>query len=187
MPTLLHDAVGSVLFYVAMLIAAVLLGLGTLAPRWLVQQQLEQQVAQSRQELAARESQCLKLEQAVAALRSDPRFVEQLARRQLGRSATNDERIPLVDNSLNFSIDALLEEPHGAGAPHKVEPAEAALRPLAELVSAHPQLRTGFMAAAALIALAAFALLTETPATARWVERSVIAGYLASLAGRYTR
>ena len=144
----------SLLFWLALLLAALLYGAVALGPKYLAWLETRREYHDGQVHLVALERQVGYLERVVSALENDPQFAAELARVDFDAYRPGEEQIP-VDARL--SLDGLLKE----------TPAVRSARlpwytPLVAQAAQNERLRRNLLIAAALVVLFAFTFLQES-------------------------
>lgn len=174
----------SLLFWLALLVAAVLYGAVALAPKYLAYLESRHAFHGNQIRLIALQQNERYLEKTVAALENDPDFAAELARVDFNATRPGEEKIP-VDPHL--SLDARAEPELSITNPRLPWYA-----PLVTLIAENERLRRNLLIAAAAVVLLAFTFLHESEAprirsAARVVQGGASAAFapMRWLAARY--
>jgi cell division protein FtsB len=176
----------SLLFWLALLLAALLYGAVALSPKYMAWLETRREYHDGQVRLVALERQVGYLERVVSALESDPQFAAELARVDFDACRPGEEQIP-VDARL--SLDGLVKETHAVRAARLPW-----YTPLVAQAAENEPLRRNLLIAAASMVLFAFTFLHESRdpqirSTARRVQqgtRSMFAG-VTWLVARYRK
>ncbi len=141
----------SVLFWLALLVAAVLYASVVLAPKVLAYLDLRDEYVANQVELVAREREVNYLSSVAGALRSDPDFAAELARIDFDAVRPGEERIAVEEH---LSLQPRSLEAAAAVEPPNVPYAEFA-RELAALAD-RPKYRTGALLSSVILVVIAF-------------------------------
>ena len=176
----------SLLFWLALLTAAVLYAAVALAPKYLAHLESRRAFRANQTRLVALQQNERYLQRTVAALESDPQFAAELARVDFNALRPGEEKIP-VDSHL--SLDARAEPELRVTNPRLPWYA-----PLVTVAAENERLRRNLLIAAALVVLLAFTFLHESEAprirsAARRVQGGASAAFapVKWLAARYQR
>lgn len=167
----------SLLFWLALLVAAGLYAAVALAPRYLAWLELREEFYRNQVRLVALERQAAYLNSVVAALENDSQFAAELARIDFDASRPGEERIPV---ERHLSLDGRSADPAAA-------PLASSLpwyAPLVALAAQDHRLRRNVLIAAAVVVIVAFTFLHESQAPQiRAAARNVHGGAKAMSAG----
>lgn len=161
-PTAWIGGLTSMLFWLVLLTAAAVYSAVALAPKILHWQNWQEVYVRQRYELVDREQQLAALERMVNALDEDPKFIADLARLEMDAPEPGMDSVPV--------------EPELQHDPRQLRAAKSAglmatppppWQPWLLVLATQPALRTGLLAAAAILVVAAFTFLHDGSETAR--------------------
>lgn len=170
----------SLIFWLCLLVAAILFGLVSLAPKYSVYLQLRSKFDVNQRKLVALEAQTEELSRVVHALENDKEFVAELTRMEFDAVGPGEEVIP-VDDELRLNANKM---PSTADDP---APIHEWYEPYVTYLASNGTVRMSLLATAAVLVIISFTLLPPAgPATG--TENSSRQGSLwHTLRSRYVR
>lgn len=167
-------------FWICLLVSATLFGAVALSPKCLSYLRLRHQYDKNQRQLVALEQQAEQLRRVIAAIRNDKYFATELTRIEFDAVRRDEEVLP-VDVALKLDARMVSKEPV------EIESTAAWYQPIVESLSGDPNLRSGLLAASALLIVISFSLLQ--PGGAQDVSNETQTGnsIWRSLRNRYVR
>lgn len=170
----------SLMFWLSLLVAAILFAVVSLAPKLEVYLQLRDQFEVNQHKLVAMEREAEQLQQVIDAIKTDTDFAAELIRIEFDAVGPGEEVIP-VDSPLK--LDARESKTQVSSEPSPLDP----IKPFVSRLASDAELRIMLLGTATLMVILSFTILQPPRADAAAIRQHQQGSFWKSLRGRYAR